>query len=303
MRLVVALGGNALLQRGDRPDADVEIGRIRDAAAALAPVLTEHQVLLVHGNGPQVGLLALESEADVNLTRPYPLDALGAQTQGMVGYWLAQALRNAGVAGPVVSVVTQTIVDADDPAFAHPTKFVGAVYAHQTALAHSKARGWAVAADGTRWRRVVASPRPVRIVERPIIEHLLESGVSVICGGGGGAPVVEEGGLLRGVEAVVDKDWTAAILAIALDADQLVVLTDVEAVMREFGTPRATAIRQLDLDQIRDARFSAGSMAPKVAACAHFVIATGRTAAIGRLDQAPQVLNGAAGTAIVASKR
>lgn len=304
MRLVVALGGNALLQRGERPDAAVQLGHIRAAATALAPLIAEHEVLLVHGNGPQVGLLALESAGDSTLSRPYPLDVLGAMTQGMVGYWLAQALRSVGVTRPVVAVITQTVVSADDPAFAHPTKQVGAVYSHEAAVRHQRSRGWDVAPDGEGWRRVVASPRPLRVVEQPVIEHLLELGSTVICGGGGGAPVVEDDtGRLKGVEAVVDKDWTAVTLAIALQADELVVLTDVSAVLRDVGTPQARAVRELQLDEIPRISLGAGSMRPKVEACAHFVAVTGRQARIGALADAAQVLRGAAGTAIVAVRR
>lgn len=299
MRLIVAVGGNALLQRGEKPDAAVQLEHVRIAAAALAPLLDQHQVLLVHGNGPQVGLLARESEGDVTLSRPYPLDALGAQTQGMVGYWLGQALINAGVTKPVVTIVTQTVVMPHDPAFTSPTKLVGAVYSHEAALERQRTRGWHIARDGTGWRRVVASPAPVRIIEQPVIAQLLEFGAAVICAGGGGAPVVASGGQLRGVEAVVDKDWTAAILAIAIDADELLVLTDVPAVMRDFGTPEASPIRELDLEQVGGSIFGAGSMGPKVQACAHFLTVTGRPARIGSLAQAGQVLQGKAGTTIL----
>ena len=296
---MVALGGNALLQRGDKPDAAIQIEHVRTAAEALAPLAAEHEVLLCHGNGPQVGLLALESQADRSLTRPYPLDALGAQTQGMIGYWLAQSLRNAGVTRPIVSLVTQTVVDLADTAFETPTKYVGAVYPRRVAEELAERHGWSVAADGDAWRRVVASPEPVRIVERGSIDGLLQAGTLVICGGGGGVPVAQEaGGRLRGVEAVVDKDLTAALLAVAVRADRLLVLTDVAAVMRHFGTPQATELRRIDLDELDRMQFPAGSMGPKIAACRRFVLTTRQPAAIGSLRDAGDVLAGIAGTTI-----
>lgn len=302
MRVVVALGGNALLQRGDKPDAAIQIEHVRTAAEALAPLAAKHEVLLCHGNGPQVGLLALESQADQSLTRPYPLDALGAQTQGMIGYWLAQSLRNAGVTRPIASLVTQTVVDLADTAFETPTKYVGAVYPRRVAEELAERHGWTVAADGVAWRRVVASPEPVRIVEQSSIDGLLQAGTLVICGGGGGVPVAQEaGGRLRGVQAVVDKDLTAAMLAVAVRADRLLVLTDVAAVMRHFGTPEATELRRVDLDELDRMQFPAGSMGPKITACKRFVLATRQPAAIGSLRDAGDVLAGIAGTTITAS--
>lgn len=302
MRIVVAVGGNALLRRGDRPDAGIQLEHIHAAARSLAPLATAHQLVICHGNGPQVGLLALESAADPSLTQPYPLDVLGAQTQGMIGYWLAQSLHNAGVAGPVVSVVTQTVVDPRDPAFAAPTKFVGRTYDHSDAERLASAHGWTIAADGNRWRRVVPSPRPRHIVEQDTIGRLLHGGTLVVCGGGGGAPVVDDGtGTLRGVEAVVDKDLTAALLAVAVHADRLLALTDVEAVMRGFGTPAAAPITRLTLGDISGLDLPAGSMAPKVDACREFVAATGHPAAIGQLTDGVAVLAGTAGTTITST--
>ncbi len=300
MRLVIAVGGNALLRRGEVPDAHVQLAHIRAAAAALAPLLSEHEVLLVHGNGPQVGLLASESSGDATLSRPYPLDALGAQTQGMVGYWLCQALANAGLTRPVVAIVTQTVVSAADGAFDAPDKPIGAVYSHELALARQREGGWSIASDGNGWRRTVASPRPVRIVEQPVVLQLLQSGTAVLCAGGGGSPVVtDEAGHLRGVEAVVDKDRVASLLAVEIDADELLVLTDVAQVVRDFGTDRATPIHTLAVGEIRRTAFAAGSMGPKVAACADFTAATGRPARIGALTQAGRVLAGRAGTVVV----
>jgi len=303
MRIVAALGGNALLRRGEKPDATIQIEHVRAAAQALAPIATQHELIICHGNGPQVGMLALESENDQALTRSYPLDVLVAQTQGMIGYWLAQCLRNAGVAKPVVSLVTQTLVDPCDPAFAMPTKFVGPGYEHRLAHDLAAQHGWSVAADGEKWRRVVPSPEPQRIVEQDSITRLLQSGTVVICGGGGGAPVTQDGdGPLQGVEAVVDKDFVSALLAINLQADRLLVLTDVPAVMAHFGTPQAAPLDRLDLDELTRLQFPAGSMGPKIAACRRFVTATGRPAAIGALPDATAILAATAGTTITARR-
>src|SRR3954452_23669346 len=207
MRLVIAIGGNALLERGQKPDADIQRANAVRAVEALAPLAEEHQLVITHGNGPQVGLLALESAADPSLDLPYPLDVLGAQTQGMIGYWLLQALQNALPGRQVASVVNQTLVSTADPAFANPTKFVGPVYDEASAQRIAAERGWSVAPDGEYWRRVVPSPAPERIVETRVVRQLLNSGAIVVCAGGGGAPVIRnEAGKLEGVEAVVDKD-------------------------------------------------------------------------------------------------
>lgn len=301
MRIVVALGGNALLQRGEKPDASIQLHHVEAAARALAPLAADHELVVCHGNGPQVGLLALESQADESLSRPYPLDVLGAQTQGMIGYWLAQSLRNAGVTKPVLAVVTQTVVEESDPAFVEPTKFVGPVYELEQAQRLASTYGWRIAPDGDRWRRVVASPEPYGVVEQDAVARLVEAGTVVVCGGGGGAPVVDDGqGQLRGVEAVVDKDLTAALLATALNADRLLLLTDVPAVVRDFGTPQAVPLRDLDLHDLAHLEFAAGSMGPKVEACRRFVKATGFPAHIGSLVEAAAVLAGEAGTRVSA---
>lgn len=302
MRIVVALGGNALIERDEKPDAGIQLGHVRIAAQALAPLAEQHDLIICHGNGPQIGLLALESADDPSLTRPYPLDVLGAQTQGEIGYWLTQCLRNAGVTKPVLCVVTQTLVDPCDPAFTKPTKFVGPVYSRRRAQELADRHGWAVAADGEQWRRVVPSPVPQRIVEEDSIVHLLDTQTVVICGGGGGAPVVaDETGELAGVEAVVDKDLTAALLAITVNADRLLVLTDVVAVMAHFGTPQAAPLHNVDLDELAAMEFPAGSMGPKIAGCRQFVATTGRPAAIGSLSEAAAIIAGTAGTTITAS--
>ncbi|MDQ2749671.1 MAG: carbamate kinase [Pseudonocardiales bacterium] len=300
MRIVVALGGNALLERGEKPDAVIQQRHVRRAAQAIAPLAAEHELIICHGNGPQVGLLAVESEADASLSRPYPLDALGAQTQGMIGYWLAQELRNAGVAGPVVAVVTQTVVDSADPAFTNPTKFIGPVYREHRAHRLAHKHGWHVAADGADWRRVVPSPQPQRIVEEASVRRLLGMRAVVICGGGGGAPVIEgDTGQLVGVEAVVDKDLTAATLATDLLADRLLVLTDVSAVMRDFGTSMASPLHHLTLAELAGMHFPAGSMGPKIEACRRFTGRTDRPSVIGALADAAALLAGTAGTTVV----
>ena len=299
MRIVAALGGNALLRRGEKPDAAIQIEHVRAAAEALAPLAADHELIICHGNGPQVGMLALESENDPSLTRPYPFDALVAQTQGMIGYWLAQCLHNAGVPKPVLSVVTQTLVDAHDPAFAAPTKFVGPVYDHGHARRLAELHGWRVAADGDSWRRVVPSPEPQRIVEQDSITHLLENRAVVICGGGGGAPVVDDGtGLLQGVEAVVDKDFTrgpARRHRARRPAAGTHRRTRRDGRLRHASRRPAEPPRPGELARMR---FPAGSMGPKTAACQRFVAATGRPAAIGALTDPAALLAGTVGTTI-----
>lgn len=299
MRIVIALGGNALLARGDKPDATIQMTHLRTAAEAIAPLATEHDVLICHGNGPQVGLLSLESETDHALSRPYPLDDLVAETQGMIGYWLAQALHNADVRKPLLGLITQTLVDAADPAFASPTKFVGPGYSQDRAAKLAGQHGWTVAADGDHWRRVVASPEPLRIVEQDSITGLLDAGSVVICGGGGGAAVSENAaGQLTGVEAVVDKDYVSALLGIAVKAQRLLVLTDVSAVMTHYGTPQAAPLSSLAADELGGMEFPAGSMGPKIEACRRFVAATGHPATIGALSDVQAMLAGFAGTTI-----
>lgn len=299
MKVAVALGGNALLQRGEPPDSDIQESHVASAVDALTPVLRAHDVVITHGNGPQVGLLALESASDPALSRPYPFDVLGAQTQGMIGYWLVQALQRAA-GGTAVSLICRTLVRADDPAFDHPSKFVGPVYDKATAVRLAAENGWDVREDGEAWRRVVPSPEPAELVELDTIRLLMRHGVTVVCAGGGGIPVVAAGcGGLRGVEAVVDKDLTAALLAWAVGADALLLLTDVDAVIDGYGTPQARPIRRTTPEALWAQSFPAGSMGPKVEAACRFVEATGAMAAIGRLDHASALLDGTAGTTVV----
>ncbi len=297
MRVVIALGGNALLPRGERPDAAPQVDQVARVAAPLAELASCHEVVIVHGNGPQVGLLALESAADTSLSRPYPLGDLVAETQGLIGYWLQQALGR-HLATPVVTLVTQTVVDRDDRAFADPTKFVGSVYDEVDAKALAEEHGWVFKRDGDRWRRVVASPTPRRIVEVDTAEILLRRGATVVLAGGGGIPVIEGGRGLEGVEAVVDKDLVAALVAEEMGADLFLVLTDVPAVMTGFGTPRQRPIGTVSLSELEGQRFPAGSMGPKVSAVCAFVRVSGLRAAIGSLDDALAVFRGDAGTQV-----
>ncbi|HEV2244543.1 MAG TPA: carbamate kinase [Streptosporangiaceae bacterium] len=300
MRIVVALGGNALLERGERPDADIQEHHVASAVDALGPLLRDHDLIVTHGNGPQVGVLAVESAGDPALSRPYPFDVLGAQTQGMIGYWLVQALQGAGAGKPAACLICRTVVHPRDPAFAHPSKFVGPVYDKATALRLAMDQGWDVREDGKAWRRVVPSPEPIGLLERDMIRVLVSRGVIVVCAGGGGVPVVADGPRrFRGVEAVVDKDLTAALLAQAVEASALLLLTDVEAVIDGYGTPQDRPIRRTTPRELRARSFPAGSMGPKVEAVCRFVEKTGTMAAIGRLDDAAALLDGTAGTIVV----
>ncbi len=305
MLTIAALGGNALLRRGQPLEADLQRANVKVAAAALAELAQDHSLVVTHGNGPQIGLLALQSEAYRDV-RTYPLDVLGAQSEGMVGYVLEQELGNLLPDRTVVTLLTQVVVDANDPAFRAPTKPIGPQYSEQEAHRLASERGWAVAADGStgRWRRVVASPMPRTIVELPAIRVLLEHNVLVVCAGGGGIPVVVDAhGARHGVEAVIDKDMATALLARRLDADQLLLLTDVSAVEIDHDTPTARALGTIDVDEIGRYAFTAGSMQPKVSAARWFVSATGRPAAIGALGDAAAMSRGEAGTQIVPAIR
>jgi carbamate kinase len=299
MRIVIALGGNALMRRGEKPDARSQIANVDKAVAALVPLAKKHEVVLTHGNGPQVGVLALQSANDSNLTEPYPFDTLGAMTQGMIGYWLLQSLQNHLPGRHVSTIVNQTLVLAGDEAFANPTKFVGQVYNAAEAETLTKERGWVMKPDGPYFRRVVPSPKPQRVVETRLIRALIEAGAVVVCSGGGGIPVIrDERGRRRGVEAVVDKDLTAAVLAESLEADFLMILTDVPALMENYATPQQREINRANPAMLRQYDFAAGSIGPKVEAVCRFVELTGETAAIGRLEDASRIIAGEAGTVI-----
>lgn len=298
MRILVALGGNALLRRGEPADAGAQSRNVEEAAAGLAALATEHEIVLTHGNGPQVGLLALQSES-YRAVAPYPLDVLGAESEGMVGHMLELALRNALPEREITTVLTETIVDADDPAFAEPSKPIGPVYTAAEANRLQGERGWVIGADGDGRRRLVPSPEPRAISELRAIRLLVEAGVLVICAGGGGIPVaIDADGRLRGVEGVVDKDLTAALLARRLDVDLLLLLTDVDAVYLGWGTADEHPLRDAEADQLRAMGFAAGSMGPKVEAACRFVEGTGKAAAIGALGDAARIVAGEAGTRI-----
>lgn len=296
MRIVAALGGNALLRRGEPPDAAVQVAHVREAAAGLAAIADGNELVVTHGNGPQVGLLAVESAADPALSAPYPLDVLGAETQGMIGYWLARELRRALPGREIVALLTETVVDPGDPAFGAPTKFVGRTYSAPEADRMGAEHGWTMRRDGDAWRRVVPSPEPRDIVELPAVARLAGEGCLVIAVGGGGVPT---GGDHRGVEAVVDKDLAAALLATRLEADALLLLTDVPGVMRDLGTAHARPIRAIAPGRLRRLPLPAGSMGPKAeAACRFAEQRDGAVAVIGALADAPALLSGAAGTRI-----
>jgi len=301
MVVVVALGGNALLHRGEPPEAERQRSNAAVAAAAVARLAREHAVIVTHGNGPQVGLLALQSEA-ARSVQPWPLDVLGAESEGMIGYVLEQELRNAMPEVECATLLTQIVVERDDPAFGHPTKPIGPIYRADEAERLARDRGWHVAPDGPAWRRVVASPRPRSIVELHTIELLVRAGVVVICVGGGGIPVViDETLALRGVEAVIDKDRAATLLATELRADALLLLTDVEGAFVDWGTPDAKVVRRAHPDALAGLSFDEGSMGPKVGAACDFVTSTGGIAGIGAIDRASDVLGGRAGTLVTPS--
>ncbi len=298
MRVVVALGGNALLRRGEPADVATQRANVVTAAAVIAELAREHEVVVTHGNGPQVGLLALQNEAFADVA-PYPLDVLGAESEGMIGYLLDQQLTNELGGRSVATLLTQVLVSADDPAFTAPSKPIGPVYDAATAERLAAERGWSIAPDGDVYRRVVPSPEPRSIVELTALRLLVEAGVLVVCVGGGGIPVVvDEAGMIRGVEAVIDKDLTACLLAGLLGADALLMLTDVAHVEDGWGTAEALPLRSPTVASLRSMRFAAGSMAPKVEAACRFVERTGGVAAIGALEDASALLRGERGTLI-----
>ncbi len=302
MRVLVALGGNALLKRGEPMTAENQRANVRVAAHALAPVALSHQLVISHGNGPQVGLLALQAAAYKEVDA-YPLDVLGAQTEGMIGYLIEQELGNLlPPEVPFATLLTMIEVDRSDPAFLNPTKFVGPIYADADATRLAEEKGWTFKRDGEHLRRVVPSPLPKRVFEIRPIKWLLERGVLVICAGGGGIPtawVPGEERQLGGVEAVIDKDLASALLARDLDADLYVMATDVDGVYEAWGTPDQRRLEQATPGELRGQGFAAGSMGPKVEAALRFVEATGKRAAIGALADIEQIVEGKAGTSVV----
>jgi carbamate kinase len=296
MRVVAALGGNALLRRGEPLTAENQRANVAIAARALLPIAQEHDLILTHGNGPQVGLLALQNLA----YRPdeiYPLDILDAESEGMIGYLLEQELGNLLPGRRIATLLTRIEVARDDPAFMRPTKPIGPVYERAEAERLAAERDWTIAPDGAKWRRVVPSPEPRRILELDVIRQLVVAGVVVVCAGGGGIPVVGGHGGYGGVEAVIDKDLAGALLARSLEADAFLMLTDVDGVYRDWGTPDARRIRRIAPEDLDPAQFAAGSMGPKVAAAKRFAGAGG-IAVIGALADAAAMLAGEAGTLV-----
>lgn len=310
-RVVVALGGNALLRRGADDTFEEMYGAARAAAERIADIARDGwEVVVTHGNGPQVGRILLQQEAAARSISPMPLDVCGAESQGLIGYLLQVTIGDVfferGMERPVATVLTLTRVRPDDPAFRNPTKFIGPYDTAARARTLEAQRGWVMREDPHGgWRRVVPSPTPSSIVETPVVKRLVADGVIVIAGGGGGVPVVEDGPRLIGKEGVVDKDLAAAILAAEVEASTLLILTDVEKVERGFGTERAEAIDRITADEaaglLEAGEFGAGSMGPKVQAAIEFLRGGGRRALIGELAQAPDVLRETAGTAIVPS--
>jgi carbamate kinase len=299
MRIVVALGGNALLRRGEPLTAENQRMNIRVATQQIAKIVPGNELVVAHGNGPQVGLLSLQASA-YTAVAPYPLDVLGAETEGMIGYIIEQELGNLlPIEVPFATLLTQVEVDGNDPAFQHPSKPIGPVYSKEEAERLAKEKGWSIAPDGDKFRRVVASPKPKRIFEIRPIKWLLEKGSIVICAGGGGIPTMyDKDGQLQGVEAVIDKDLCSALLAEQLESDLLVIATDVNAAFVDWGKPTQKAIAQAHPDEMEKLGFAAGSMGPKVQAACTFARNTGKVAVIGSLEDIENIVNGNAGTRI-----
>ena len=299
MRIVIALGGNALLRRGEALSAENQQENVRLAAKQMAKVQPGNELVIAHGNGPQVGLLALQGAAYTEV-ETYPLDVLGAQTEGMIGYMIEQEMGNLlPQEVPFATILTQVEVDKEDPAFQSPSKPIGPVYSHEDAQRLAKEKGWHIAPDGDKYRRVVPSPRPQRIFEIRPVQWLLERGTVVICAGGGGIPTYyDHNGHLRGVEAVIDKDLCSALLAEQLQADLLVIATDVAAAYIDWGKPTEKAIAAAHPQALRDLSFPAGSMGPKIQAACEFAEKTGKTAVIGALSDIEAIVRGEAGTRV-----
>jgi carbamate kinase len=299
MRIVIALGGNALLRRGEPMTAENQRDNVRLAAGQIALIAPGNELVIAHGNGPQVGLLALQGAAYKGV-ETYPLDVLGAQTEGMIGYLIEQELGNLlPFEVPFATILTQVEVDPHDPAFQDPTKPIGPVYPKEEAERLAKQRGWTIAPDGEKFRRVVASPRPKRIFEIRPIKWLLEGGAIVICAGGGGIPTCyDKNHKLIGVEAVIDKDLCSALLAQELAADLLVIATDVDAAYVDWGTPDQRAIAEAHPDELEKLGFASGSMGPKVQAAMEFARQTGKNAVIGSLSDIQAIEQGRAGTCV-----
>ncbi len=297
-RLVVAIGGNALLHRGEAPNIANQRANVANAARVLAELAADHGLVVTHGNGPQVGLLARQSEAVAGVD-PVPFDVLVAESEGLIGYLLAEEIGRQIGAARVVVLLSLVVVDRRDPAFGTPSKPIGAMMTEEEARLATARYGWVVMRDGTGWRRAVASPEPLEVIELAAIRSLVDAGYVVVCGGGGGIPVARYGdGVLRGVEAVIDKDLTSSLLATALGADQLLILTDVDHVVRDFGGADPRPITDTTPTDLRTVQWAAGSMGPKIEAACRFVESTGHPARIGGLDHASEVLAGRSGTCV-----
>jgi carbamate kinase len=298
MRVVIALGGNAIVDPAGSLEADVLKQRIRDAAAAVADIARGCEVVITHGNGPQVGLLSMQSRATPGVS-PYPLDVIGAESEGMIGYMLEREFATIFPGSEVATLLTQVEIDPEDPAFQQPSKPIGPLLSEPDAKDCRERLGWQLIQEDDGYRRVVPSPAPQRIRELRTIELLVDAGVLVVCAGGGGIPVVAtvEGGL-RGVEAVIDKDRTAELLASELHANVLLLLTNVPGVYEDWPEPREKVLRTASSDWLSALELDPGSMGPKVEAARRFVNDTGGVAAIGSVDQARRVLQGLAGTQV-----
>ncbi|MCC2524481.1 carbamate kinase [Vibrio coralliilyticus] len=295
--VVVALGGNALLRRGEPLEAEVQRQNIEIAVKTISEIAQEYNVVLVHGNGPQVGLLALQG-LEYKKVAPYPLDVLGSETQGMIGYMLMQEFKNQMPNVNATCMLTQMTVDPNDPAFADPTKPIGPIYEEAEARELAEKYHWTIKPDGQHFRRVVPSPQPTGIIEHDAITKLIDEGHLVICTGGGGIPVKKENGKLVGVEAVIDKDMSAAFLAKQLNADALLILTDADAVYLDWGKPTQHALRSTNPTELAQYQFDAGSMGPKIEASCEFVKQGGKVVGIGSLEDGLHILQGTAGTNI-----
>jgi carbamate kinase len=300
MRVVVALGGNALLRRGEALTAENQRNNVKIAAKSIAPLVDKYQLVITHGNGPQVGLLSLQSAAYKDV-KEYPLDVLGAQTEGMIGYMIEQELGNLlSIEVPLATILTMVEVDPEDPAFDKPTKPIGPVYNENEAHKLADERGWQIARDGDKWRRVVPSPVPQRIFELRPIHWLLEKGTVVICAGGGGIPTMyHSDGTLQGVEAVIDKDRASALLATQLNARVLILATDTDGVYLDWGTEKACKLDTVTPEEMKQYKFESGSMGPKVEAACDFVNKTGERAVIGSLDDLEKMISGESGTQFI----
>lgn len=298
MKIVIALGGSALLKRGEPLESDVQRHNIARAAVAVAAIARTHDVIVTHGNGPQVGLLSMLAESYSGV-HPYPLDVLGAESEGMIGYMIEQELRGLLPGRNIVTLLTQTEVNRGDAAFRHPSKPIGPGFTQEEAERLANERGWKIAQDGTKWRRIVPSPEPLRILEIGAIKLLSSTGVVVVCAGGGGIPVtVSSSGVVRGAEAVIDKDLAAALLAHQVGADALLLLTDVSSVYENWKDKNPKPLRETTTTELRALNFTAGSMKPKVEAACRFIESGGSFAGIGLLEDAAGILAGQHGTIV-----